>query len=353
MKFFGRTTRPSELDRCIDMVRDGFLYDAETRVDLRKMWHDVLSRDVGRSAVIFEADRPDRVLAFGVSAALTESKFDAIESTRAPFIAKSLLDDWRRGDDPFLDEASFATANGGEGLHLITLHNGVDESIGVRFLPDVLSVMSENFLTQHAGCNIKAFIHESFGVPPEFAINLGMRILPYASSSTGDLAAVPPDRKPTIITMTRADAERHRGNLVMYQTFLRFSQPRCRLANAERRLLRYALEGLPDDAIADILEIAPRTLKKRWADVYAAMEPVTGISPGGESGRRGAEVRRHVLRYVRQHPEELHAYSAETRQRPQQLGRGAPIDGAPRGFARPELETSIAAAMPVSENLER
>jgi hypothetical protein len=274
------------------------------------MWRDVLARDVGRSAVLFEAGDPERVLAFGVSAALTEARFGAIVTSRAPFIAKSLLEDWRRGNDPFLDEWSFATANGGGGLHVITTHNGVDESIDARFLPNVLSVMSENFLTQHAGCNIKAFVHESYGVPPEFAVDMGLRIVPYASSYAGELAGVPPDRKPTIITMTRDDAERHPGNLVMYQTFLRFTQPRCGLQIAERRLLRYALEGLPDDAIADILEIAPRTLKKRWADVYAAMEPVTGISPGGEDGRRGAEVRRHVLRYVRQHPEELHAFSA-------------------------------------------
>jgi hypothetical protein len=41
------------------------------------------------------------------------------------------------------------------------------------------------------------------------------------------------------------------------------------------------------------------------------MEPVTGIAPGLGNGQRGAEIRRHVLRYVREHPEELHAYAAE------------------------------------------
>jgi hypothetical protein len=310
MQLLGRTTRPSDLDRCIEIVRDGFLYDAESRVALRKMWRDVLARDVGRSAVVFDAGHPERVLAFGVSAAITEARFQAIETSRAPFIGRSLLDDWRRGQDPFLDELSFATANGGGGLHVIAAHNGVDESIDARFLPDVLSVLSENFLTQHAGCNIKAFVHESYGMPPEFAVDMGLRIVPYAPSYAGELAGVPPDRKPMILTMTRGDAERHRGNLVMYQTFLRSRRPLCRLGIPERRLLRYALEGLPDDTIAEILEIAPRTLKKRWADVYAAMEPVTGISPGGDSGRRGAEVRRHVLRYARQHPEVLHAHSA-------------------------------------------
>ncbi len=310
MKLLGRTTRPGDLDRCIEIARDGFLYDDESRADLRRMWLDVLARDVGRSAVVFEAGQPERILAFGVSAALTEARFQAIEASRAPFIGKSLLDDWRRGRDPFLDESAFATANANGGLHVVVSHNGIDETLDARLIPDALAALSENFLTQHAGCKIKAFLHESFGTRPEFAVDMGLRVTPYAPSYATELAGVSPDRKPVILTMTRDDAERHPGNLVLYQTFLRFTPPRCRLANAERRLLRYALEGTQDDAIADILDIAPRTLKKRWAEVYAAMEPVTGISPGGESGRRGAEVRRHVLRYVRQHPEELHAYSA-------------------------------------------
>jgi DNA-binding NarL/FixJ family response regulator len=115
---------------------------------------------------------------------------------------------------------------------------------------------------------------------------------------------------PFIMSMTREEAAERPGNLAMNQIFLRFTAPRCRLRLQQRRVLRFALEGTPDNQIAEILNIAPRTLKKRWAEIYAAMEPATGILPGLGTGQRGTEIRRHALRYVRDHPEELHAYSA-------------------------------------------
>ncbi len=313
MKLLGRTTRPTDLDRCLELVRDRFLYDDAALVDLKAMWQSVIDRDVGRSAVVFESDRPERVLAFGVSAAVSDARLASIVANAAPFIGRSLLDAWRLGDDPFLDEPSFAKANARDGLSVVVIHNGFDETIEPRFLPDALSVMSENFVNMHTGSNLKIVMHEAFGIPADIAIDLGMRITRYSAGHEALIASVPPDRTPIITTMTRAYAEQHPGNLVMAQTFLRFSPPQCDLSGAERRLLRLALEGTPDDVVADVLQIAPRTLKKRWADVYARMERVTGIAPGGGGGRRGAEIRRHVLRYVRQHPEEMHAYDATQR----------------------------------------
>ena len=310
MKLLGRTTRPDDLDQCIALVRDRFLYDEAALADLQKMWQAVLSRDVGRSAVVFEAGDPRRVLAFGVSAAISESRFDAILADGSPFVGQALLEDWRSGKNPFLDEPSFAAANARDGLHVVVMHNGIAETIEARFLPAALALLSENFVVQHRGSNMKAMVHEAFGVPREFPADHGMLFVPYASMHDGRLAELPAERRPMLLSMTREHAERHPGNLVMNQTFLQFTPPQCNLRILERQLLRFALEGIPDDDIAAILRNAPRTLKKRWANVYAAMEPVTAIPSGGDGGHRGAEIRRHVLRYVREHPEELHAYSA-------------------------------------------
>jgi DNA-binding CsgD family transcriptional regulator len=160
---------------------------------------------------------------------------------------------------------------------------------------------------------MKMVLHEAFGVPAQFALDLGLFITPYAEQYDTRLASVPADRIPIVVAMTRAEAERRPGNLVFAQLFLRFSPPQCDLQSTERRLLRLALEGTPDETVADILKIAPRTLKKRWSDVYARMEHVTRLAPGGDGGHRGAEIRRHVLRYVREHPEELHAYDPSFR----------------------------------------
>ncbi len=93
----------------------------------------------------------------------------------------------------------------------------------------------------------------------------------------------------------------------MNMLFLQFAPPLFSFKSVERRLLRFAIEGESDERIADLLEIALRTVK-RWADIYLAMGTLMGIVSGGSDGHRGAEARRHVLRHIRQHPEELHSY---------------------------------------------
>ena len=115
--------------------------------------------------------------------------------------------------------------------------------------------------------------------------------------------------------MSREQAERRPGNLTMNSLFLRFTPPLFHFNAIERRLLRFAIEGETDGRIADLLQIAPRTIKKRWAGIYLAMETVTGVPSGGSSGHRGAESRRHVLRYIREHPEELHAFPSRSSER--------------------------------------
>jgi len=313
MNLLGRETRYADLEQCLEMVRDRFLYDRAELSALKDMWQSILDRDVGRSTVLFESADPERVLAFGISAAIKDAHLAMVAEKRAPFVSRSLFDAWRSGDDPFLDEASYATANARDGLNVIVMHNGVEDAIVQRHLQDALSLLTETFVAQHRGSNIKIVLHEAFGVPAQFALDLGLVITPYAQEYDTHLAGVPAGRMPIVVSMTRAEAERRPGNLVFAQIFLRFSPPVCDLQSAERRLLRLALEGTPDEAIAEILQIAPRTIKKRWSDVYARMEHVTRLAPGGDGGHRGAEIRRHVLRYVREHPEELHAYDPSFR----------------------------------------
>jgi hypothetical protein len=103
LKSLGRGTRPNDLDQCIEFVRDAFLYDDSARADLHALWLELLTSDSGRSAVVFEA-------------AVSAARFQDILVMEAPFISKSLLDDWRLGKKPFLDEAAFGSANAEDGL---------------------------------------------------------------------------------------------------------------------------------------------------------------------------------------------------------------------------------------------
>lgn len=308
MGLLGRTTQPEDIGQCLAIVRDRFLYSDDELKHLRALWLALLSRDIARSAVVYDETDPRRILAFGISAPVGRTRFDAILTERAAFIAKTLLMESVSGREPFLDERGYAEDNVSEGLNVVVLHNGVSEPLSADALPHVLLRLSENFLKQYAGCRLRALVHESFGVPAEFAIDHGMQLIEYAPEHRHQAARCADDRKPLIGFMSREHAERHPGNLMLNVLFLQFAPPLFSFSSVERRLLRFALEGESDVRIADLLEIAPRTLKKRWTEIYVVMQTVTGVPSGGLGGRRGAEVRRHVLRYIRQHPEELHAY---------------------------------------------
>ncbi len=47
MNLIGRETRPTDLDQCLEMVRDRFLYDRAEFSALKDMWQSILDRDVG------------------------------------------------------------------------------------------------------------------------------------------------------------------------------------------------------------------------------------------------------------------------------------------------------------------
>ena len=308
MKLLSRTTRLDDLGQCAAMLRDRFLYDDVALRDLQAMWRRIIVEDVGRSAVVFEDGSPKRILAFGVSAAVSDDYYDRIPTEHAPFVGKKLLDAWRSGNNPLLDESAFGLANAGSGVNFVVIHNGLVETRDRDLFTSMLSLMSEGFVIQHAGCNVRATMNEAFGIPRGFSRLLGWSSNSYSDDQKRQLTMVPPSLEPEIVSVNRREAERLSGNLVLHQLFLRFTPPQCRLSAEERRMLRYAVEGESDDSIAEIMQIAPRTLKSRWASIYTSMEHMIGIAAGGQDGRRGVEVRRHILRYIREHREELCAY---------------------------------------------
>jgi hypothetical protein len=309
VKLIGRTTQPEDINQCLDSVRDRFVYSDHQLQNLRAMWLALLSSDIARSAVVIDESEPRRILAFGISAPVKQSRFDEIFRDHSPFITRTLLEEWLSAQNPFLDEREYASANGSGGLNVFTLNNGISEVVPENAFAIVLSKLTETFVTQYAGCNLKSTAHESFGVPREFAIDLGLSWIEHSELHKHLLVDCPPDRRPSIVFVSREQAVKHPGNLTLNTLFLRFTPPIFSFDPIERRLLRFAIEGESDLRISDLLHMAPRTLKARWAKIYLTMERATGVSSGGSLGRRGVEARRHVLRYIRQHPEELHAHA--------------------------------------------
>jgi len=147
--------------------------------------------------------------------------------------------------------------------------------------------------------------------PDRWGASLGYRVRQYTHGQLIEAGIAEADA-PSLWTATRADAVRNPG-YAMAVLFNSFTPPRCRFSPAEQGTLRLALDGKTDDAIARETDVSLASVKKRFRGIY---EKALGAVPQDEiltapaaEGKRGAEVRRRLLNYVREHPEELRPYS--------------------------------------------
>jgi hypothetical protein len=99
-------------------------------------------------------------------------------------------------------------------------------------------------------------------------------------------------------------------------TLFDYHPPRCGFSRSEQRLLQFALDGeSTNQELADALGVSLPTVKKLWVSIYRRMnDSVPEINSGGvqaepDESTRGKEKKRHLLAYVREHPEELRPVS--------------------------------------------
>jgi hypothetical protein len=96
-----------------------------------------------------------------------------------------------------------------------------------------------------------------------------------------------------------------------------FHPPRLGLKALHRDLLEPALAGFTDEEIAEELSLSLSAVKKRWAALYEHIEEtcpgVLGepVRSNNGNGCRGTERRRHLLQYVRRHPEEMNPQAGQ------------------------------------------
>jgi hypothetical protein len=89
----------------------------------------------------------------------------------------------------------------------------------------------------------------------------------------------------------------------LFAVFFKFPPPRLRLTRQQQQVLELALLDLADREVQEWLALSDETLKKRWHAAYARVrQSAHDLLP---EGLPGADQRRVLLGYLRQHPEEL------------------------------------------------
>lgn len=253
--------------------------------------------------------RSPRVLAHGARAFVSEGFSGALKDELGPFPGRQVVESLERGESPVLDGAGVRAANEAEGQRVAFLHlayRGVP--MGAPPPPEINEAFASAFFAAARGYRIWEFLQSVYSQEERLWFEgAGGRLCRDYTELLGPAPDPTPDH-PFLLTVARDEAAREPGKRIN-ALFVHYPA-RLGLMARHRELLARALLGETDDETALSLGLGTSTVKKRWREVYdylAEHAPALTESWGGTNtnGLRGAERRRHLLNYLREHPEEM------------------------------------------------
>lgn len=315
---------PSDIGQCVDLLANhpvmGSRFKDLIEV-LPEAWLSLLESDVGSAFVYFADEIAGAPICFAGITTVVRDDF-LLEMKTAPhfWIGPEIVRRIVAGKSPVLNSREFRDANSRGGLNLVCLENCVHP--GYSADGELLRYLMSTFLEIHRG----HFWKEVIANQPESSDRLSMLMNtgaliwnPVTSSYSPTLREDPGAvvRKPHIFGNTR-ELEQNRqrewtGSWV--GALFDYHAPILGFTRSEQRLLSCALSGATDEYLAATLGISPSTIKKTWVSIYGRAGkhlPAAASTPEWlkvTSAGRGRERRRHLLSYLREHPEELRPHS--------------------------------------------
>lgn len=324
-----RAARFSEFDQLLPLIRDRFVYTPQQQQQLLEIWTAVLREGSGESAVVEDHNRPphERVVGFGLSVFVADWFADQAASM-PPYIGPRFLELYGQGRSPILTRKEVAHANAHQGLNVFFLHVGWPEDrLTALEVKHIRHFLADAFVVLHRGYKLRSTFHEFHG-KEELAMLLAMGGRLWSDygwffRDHPDLAP-PEEHWPYLGGTRREEALRQEGTVA----FALFSSPSPRyfFTPREQEVLRMALLGSTDEAIAQELGVKLVTVKKLWESIYErvkAKDPgifPSHLSEASDGIRRYKQRRRFLLDHLRSHPEEI-------RPRPTKKHRPRVVDG--------------------------
>ena len=311
MRLTYRPMSPTDGERCLNLLHegDGFAYDETTRQRLPELWRNLLRGGAaGESAVVEDVDRTDArgIVGFGISVFVTDGFADAARTGQTPYLAGRLATRMLAGDwEHVLTPRAVARANGGDGLNLLVLHRGVvREEFDDAEIMRVRAKIVESFFAVHTGYRIKQVLIETADpVEKDLVLNSGSRLITdYADfwRACPDAAPPPNGRRPYLLGLTRDQI----GEGCRLAPLFLYDDPCFFFRPSEQAVLRAALRDQTDEEIARALDVTLWTVRKRWKAIYERVEAADAALLAA-SPLAGSEKKRRLLRYLRDHAEEL------------------------------------------------
>lgn len=307
-----RLTRAADFPVARSFIPSAYRYAPATRDALPDLWTDLLKAGQLITAVVeaSESQAAGQVLGVGLSVFVSDAFVDDLLADPVPYVNARLHDLIRAGESPVLGARQIAESSCNGGLNLLPLHF-CTPSVDVRdpLVLRTLSAAQDLFRLMHAGFNVKRVVKEVVNLDLCcFMQSTGMKLAcDYSARPEFGLESLPEPERPYLLSVDRDEMPLGSSMSLMFVT----TPVRFYFSPAEQKLLLCALLRESDEDIAGDLGLSPDTVRKHWKSVF---QRVSDADPGffmdeqggsAREGTRGRGKRRHLLRYLQLHMEEL------------------------------------------------
>src|SRR5580704_1888533 len=315
-----RPMQPKDIRECAEIIKAHSVIGpryGHAIEELHSAWRRSIDSEAMTTAVYEEVDGA-AVRKCGVAVGLFVNPEFMREVKTPPlfWFGAELVRRITAGRSPALSDKEVREANSCEGLNLIVWEALPCLDFAQR--SDLFHLMIEAFREVHRGFRLKEMItSQAESVERlKWAVDAGGLIWDperarYVNSPRRNAEEF--IRKPHIVGITRELEFGRLGSWV--GTLFDYVPPRFGFSRSEQRMLLAALAGKSgtDEELTEALGVSLPTIKKMWLSVYRRMtdgqsKTIRDFTRSGVA-ERGKEKRRHVLAYIRDHPEELRPVS--------------------------------------------
>jgi len=308
-----------DIAACYTLHRSfGLPYSGASWRALPDMWRVMLSKGTMKLFLVEDRARPlnSRVVSFNAIVFVTDKFCLRARSTLPPYLSVELARRYLWHQLPVLNREQVARANAGGGLNVLMCFEGwACDGLSPEQMLSVREKQNEALHLALSGYHLKEFLADTVGgETSQWMLDAGAHLRrDYSNYFRKHRVPISKSqRRPCLVGLTKTEALAHPGSHLA--GIFAYTPPRFRFNRSQRMLLQHALMGETCDMLATSLCVSPWTIKKRWHAIYDRVADVDNellpppIANGSRATSRGAERRRHLLGYLRQHLEELRPF---------------------------------------------
>lgn len=307
----------ADLPVCETLLPPGFRAPEAVRRELPEVWRQIIDSDAKVFAIVedIESEFPHNIEAFGLNVFPNDRFADEFCSAPRAYVAALFYERLLAGDDVLPTREQLARANAGSNINALVLHFGLrDPDLSHERSMRALLAASGAFYFFYGGFRIKRMIGEFYGRQElEYLVAGGFRLThDFSREQPALFSGIPAEHWPYLFMQRREWIAPAAAN-PLSQLF-HTPAPRIHFSNKERNILERALLNQSDEEIAAAMMVSVNGVKQTWRNIFDRVaRRAPQVMPSNDleqSGRRGAEKRRHLLDYLRTHLEELRPFRA-------------------------------------------